>query len=468
MGSVVSLSTVSSSQAIASEPARPLALRISSLVAALALGAALLALLARIDLQPVYSAPGGLDVALSDALLLAAAALALWLYRGRVTALLARGRLFWLSALLLCAFVFAACFYPLIWENGQGTGSKLVSAAKFTEYAAIALTAGLVLGDRRLRRIVFALLALWSSLAALIAILQFSGLGLLGAWPAGFRQPSLIGIHDYAAFAGAMLALGLVALVLGAGDVWDRRIAITAGVSGWLGLVLSGSVAGAAGLFLAACAIGLLGWRRQSLSGRRLLALAAVVLTACAGVFVLRGNDVAQFLRLMGVLHKRSDTVANVQTYGQRSILAYLALRMTADHPALGVGWQGSTEQRNYGPYIADARRRFPDQPPQAFPSPQHFSNISNLYLQSLADLGLVGTALLVLFLVSAFLLSLKAALVSEPAAARAGAIALAWLLVALGAWNAVGLVAGIPLAALTWLAPGLALAVLGREWSDA
>ena len=42
--------------------------------------------------------------------------------------------------------------------------------------------------------------------------------------------------------------------------------------------------------------------------------------------------------------------------------------------------------------------------------------------------------------------------------------IAAGWILVAVGTWNAIGIIAGIPLDALTWLGFGLAAAVGGVE----
>ncbi len=53
--------------------------------------------------------------------------------------------------------------------------------------------------------------------------------------------------------------------------------------------------------------------------------------------------------------------------------------------------------------------------------------------------------------------LSAKAALRAPPETAIAGALAGAWLVLVMGTLTAVGLVAGVPLDALTWIALGLA-----------
>ncbi len=52
-----------------------------------------------------------------------------------------------------------------------------------------------------------------------------------------------------------------------------------------------------------------------------------------------------------------------------------------------------------------------------------------------------------------------RAAFRGPPEARLPGVLAGAWLLLAMGTWTAVGLVAGVPLDALTWIALGLAAA---------
>jgi hypothetical protein len=73
-----------------------------------------------------------------------------------------------------------------------------------------------------------------------------------------------------------------------------------------------------------------------------------------------------------------------------------------------------------------------------------------------LADLGVVGLLLLVALLLAAGALAARAALRAPPLTAFVVTLGLFWLLLALGLWSALGLVAGVPLDALTWLALGL------------
>ena len=163
-------------------------------------------------------------------------------------------------------------------------------------------------------------------------------------------------------------------------------------------------------------------------------------------------------VRALGVRHKEEEV--GVQTYVQRALLAYIGWRIFLDHPIAGTGWQASVkEPATYRPYLADAHREFPDAPELAFPSPAHPWGIQNAYVQSLADLGVIGLLLWLWLFASGLYVAGRRALRAPPEAATVALTAGLWLLVAMGVWTALGLVAGIPLDGLTWVALGLAVA---------
>ena len=79
------------------------------------------------------------------------------------------------------------------------------------------------------------------------------------------------------------------------------------------------------------------------------------------GILVMRGGDVDQFVRFLGIREHDPSAQENVQTYVQRTMLAYIGWQVFLDHPVAGAGWQSSAkEEQVYGDYLDDARREFP------------------------------------------------------------------------------------------------------------
>jgi hypothetical protein len=85
---------------------------------------------------------------------------------------------------------------------------------------------------------------------------------------------------------------------------------------------------------------------------------------------------------------------------------------------------------------------------------------VQNLYVQALAETGVIGFLILAGLLVSGLATAGRVALRGPPGV---GLLAVLWLLVCLGVWNALGIIAGIPMDALTWLALGLAAAAAAQ-----
>jgi O-antigen ligase len=417
----------------------------------LALAAAVPILFLHVRFQPGFRVTAGstsVHVVLSDLVVLAVAAVALWVsVRDRVS--LGAGRWVWLASVAFLVWNFAAVVYPLALDESYDWHTHLVTAGKFAEYALLAPAVVVLVRRRADVELVTGVLVAWSVCATAVAIVQFFGWGILDGWPAGRRQPSFLGHHDLAGLSGAAGSVALLHLALRRGP---PRVAVVAGVSGVLGLILSGSTAGAIGFALAAAAAFWFGLR-SGLTRRRLATIVALPLIVVVGLVPMRSGDVGHLLRYFGIGPK--EKAQNVETLVQRTLLIYVGWRIFLDHPVIGAGFESSLEQSVYGPYLPDARAKFPSSPPRAFPSPAHPYGVQNLYVQTLAETGVVGFLLLIGVFVSGLAVAGRVALRGPP---EVGLLAVLLLLVCVGVWNALGTIAGIPMDALTWLALGLAV----------
>ena len=327
----------------------------------------------------------------------------------------------------------------------------LVTAAKFSEYALLAVSAPLILRRRSDWELVAAAIVAWSIVATCFGLLQFLGVDIADAWAAGRRQPSFLGHSDFASLSALALAIGLAALLL-AGE----RIGWAAIASGGLGLILSGATAGLIGIAAGTAGFLYAVSRRRRLAVRDVAVSGVVVAIVAAGVLVLRAGDLENFLRFVHLKGRETQT-ANIQTYSHHALLAYVGYRIWRDHPVVGAGWQASTDPDVVDPELPAARKKFPDVSPLAFPTRDHEWGVQNAYVQAAADLGLLG---LVLWL-APFALALVLALRAN---APPGAVAAFTILSAMGIWGGQGLVAGIPLDAATWLGFGLAATAVAQR----
>jgi O-Antigen ligase len=357
----------------------------------------------------------------------------------------------WSVAGALLLWLLVTCF----WRPLEQPTAHLVTLAKVVEYALLA--PALVLLLRRPAQVDRFLLGFvaWSIAATGWGLLQFVGAvnEFEGKRP-GQREVSFLGIHDFAAFSAATLAIGLAAIAL----AQRRRLAIVAVATGAIGTILAASVFAFAGIVLAAIAVLVVGRRARTLTRARAAVIAAIVAVVAVGTLALRSYDLSNFFSFLGIKPTATSTAVDVQTSSQRAMLAYIGLRIWQDHPLAGVGFERSFNR--YEPYLAAAKRKFPDQPPQAYPTPAHPWGVQNFWVQLLADTGIVGLALAI----GAFVVGLVTALRAPPRHVFLGLVAAGWLFVAAGTWNAVGIVAGVPLQAVTWLGFGLAAVAGGLE----
>jgi hypothetical protein len=84
-------------------------------------------------------------------------------------------------------------------------------------------------------------------------------------------------------------------------------------------------------------------------------------------VLSLRAGDFEHFCASF-ISRGRETQTANIETYSHHTLLAYIGYRIWRDHPVAGAGWQASTEPATVDPVLPAAHRKFPDVSPLAVP----------------------------------------------------------------------------------------------------
>jgi O-antigen ligase len=368
---------------------------------------------------------------------------------------LARGRVLWGAAIVFFVWLFVEVAYGRVHDSGYAWQTHAVTGAKLLEYALLAPAVALII--RTSLDLLAALwsLTLWSVFATGVGVAQFFGAPIFLAGTVARRQASFLSSGDFAAISSAVLLLGLVAFGLPRLRL-GRRLAIVATVSGVLGTIIAGALASVLGVATALVVLALIALRRRELAPGPIALVAVAAVIVLVGSIAIRGADLDAFTRFLGATPgKQQAHPTKIQTYAHRTLLVWLGYRIWLDHPVLGVGFEGSAEPDNFEPYIPAAHRRFPDESPNSFPSraPNRQYGVQNLWVQALADLGVIGFLLTAAVFAAAAWLAGRAALAGR----RIGTIALAWTALLVWLFTAQGFIAGIPLDALTWLAFGLA-----------
>jgi O-antigen ligase len=357
---------------------------------------------------------------------------------------LARMRVVWILMAALFGLFLVACF----WRPVELPQRHLTTAAKMIEYALLAPSIVLLLRRRvDVDRFLYVFVG-WALAAAVWGALMFVAIvdDPEGPRP-GQREVSFLGHQDYGTFTGAALAIGFSAIALAT----RPRLAAVAVTAGVVGVILDASVFVYLGCLLAAVPAVWIGRRSSTLTLRRGLAIGAILVVVGSGVYVLRGSDVTNYLSFLGITESSKSTSSNVETGSQRALLLWIGYQMWRDHPILGLGFERSNF--DYKPYLPAAREHFPNQPAEAFPAPSHRWGVQNFWLELLSDTGIVGFVLGVATFATGIVVALRQARKPSFLALSAGG----FILVAVGAWNAVGIIAGIPMDAVTWIGFGLA-----------
>ena len=144
-------------------------------------------------------------------------------------------------------------------------------------------------------------------------------------------------------------------------------------------------------------------------------------------------------------------------------MLAYIGLRIWEDHPLLGVGFDRSANR--YQPYLAARSGSSPTSPPRPTRRRATAGACRTSGSSCSPTSGVVGLRARRRRPSSTGLWIALARRPPRHVVLRRSSAA-GWILVAAGTWNAVGIVAGIPLEAVTWLGFGLAVAAQELDMS--
>jgi len=341
----------------------------------------------------------------------------------------------------------ATAFVGLVLLTGAVNGAAaFVSAGKLVELAALGLGALALVRTRERLEALVDLLILFTAVADAYALVEFVRGG-------GGRQASFLGEHDFAALATMPLVYGLVLLFEERTRVGGRALAAIA--VGALGVALGAALASLLGLYIGSAVLLLLALRRGALLARPALTSVGVIAAVTAVTLLLRSGDLGFLQQWFGKEPERPGQYAS--SWSQRLIYAYVGGRVFLDHPLLGTGWWGELPTREFVRYLPDARRRFRDQPPRYFPPADRMFIPQQTYDQVLYELGIVGGAALLAFLVA---LGGRCVVAARRATDRLAYLPSAWLAAVLGAIAGEALFGGSPLAAVFWLTAGVVAAV--------
>jgi hypothetical protein len=353
---------------------------------------------------------------------------------------------------LLPAAAFAVWLIATAVGNGSG---PFVSAAKLVEVGVLAVAATLVLDTP---------VQVWFLIGALLAVNAAADLDAVWQFlqaPTA-RQPAFLGEHDFAALSTMTLSIWYAHEFTG--GVRGRVLPYALVIVGAIGITLGAAFASLIGLYLALAAVVAVSVARKEYRTRALI-VTGVLTLALTGAVVNRRQDNLGFLRAwFGHLEKNKPYGGVPGAWSQRLIFAYIGGRIFLAHPIFGTGWYPDLPPRDFVRFLADARRRFVDQPASYFPKPTGTFIPQMAYDQVLYELGLIGGALFLVLLLAAARASVRASRAPPFADARIEPyVAPAWMASLLGVLAGAALFGGIAIDAILWLTVGVSAALAVR-----
>ncbi len=265
----------------------------------------------------------------------------------------------------------------------QSLGASLASYLRLLVTVAFGLACHLALRSERdcdlFSRIVIALAGVSVAVGAWDAWHSEQGIWVTSP---GDRYGGLLGTNSLGLVSGLLVLYAVVKKTWGNPRIqWMGPLGI-----GGLGLVLSKSASSIIAACVAVAIYITTNQPRKGATSRFMKGLGILVGMITAGVLaieVLRGSDYSGLLAVSG------------GSFAQRLMIAYGGLRIFADYPFFGTGWQASRAEGIISSPALNAALmdRFPGLPRHYFflDTP---TSLHNMYIQLLAELGIAGVGL--------------------------------------------------------------------------
>ena len=202
-----------------------------------------------------------------------------------------------------------------------------------------------------------------------------------GAGALATRSGGLIGIGSLGLVSGLLVLYAVIEI-----DRNPRSMAwILSLPAGLLGLYLAKTVSAAVAVAVTAT-VYFASMRSRRFDLLRWAVVGTIVMTAAAlAIFSFRQDDLSGFANLSG------------GSFAERLMIAYAGLWIFLDHPLIGVGWQASTSQTvlTSPALVTSVTERFSHLHSDVF-FVTTATSLHNMYIQFLAELGIIGFALFV------------------------------------------------------------------------
>jgi O-antigen ligase len=267
----------------------------------------------------------------------------------------------------------------------ESFGASLASYLRLICTAAFAFWLHLALSERR-DMIMFhrAIILLSAGAVAIGGWQAWTGIPSSSVDSFGGRFGGLMGVNTLGLVAGLLVVCAVLRRDVASHPVWW----IAALALGLLGLLLAKSASSTLAT-AGACSVYMVAMRSQRAQGRQLLRWLAIgggmAMIAAVVIWTLRPGDAANLMDESG------------GSFAHRLMIANAGLRIFQDHPVVGVGWQASATEAVVGTPTLNAALM------QTFKNlPTHYfflekpTSLHNMYIQLLAELGLIGFALFV------------------------------------------------------------------------